>query len=488
MNKPKTLNNLTLAIADYYEYSMADANIRNDYAGLEAVFDMVVRNLPKTKVIGQFEHDSMKYDKFGERNYLINAGLEPAMAVLLDLKGSEKLSEHMKDVQGIEDEQYLNWVNNIEFKGDAYAMREGEIFFAQEPQLRVHERFEEAQVYETLLLTTINPQTNIATTANDIAEVTDSILLEGGSRRAQSPQAAIPDTRAARIGGFHATSNIAFGMEYNEKVGGTHGHSYVMLHEKEIDAFIAQADTFNDNVCFLLDTYHVKNAVEKMIHIVKEKKLNYFAMRIDSGDLVSQYRYITQRLDKAGFEREQYQIVASDDLTAGRIAEIEAEGCRFDKYLVGTFAVNPPKPLGGVYKLAAYKDNSGSLIMKGKISENPAKSTLPGIKQVYRVSGKDGMFTKDIIALEDESIDSYLEQGETIEPLLIKVIEKGKQVYNIPSIKEMSEYRKERISRLPEMYRKGKEQYPVIISEGIRKAQEKVKQYAANEQGKQGRD
>ncbi len=480
--KPKTLNSLTLAIADYYEYSMADANINQDYSGLASVFDMVVRNLPKTKVIGEFEHEGVKYNKLGERNYLVNAGIEQAMAVLLDLKGSEKLAEYMKEVQGIVGQKFLDWVNQLEFRGDAYAMREGEIFFAQEPQLRVHERFEEAQAYETLLLTTINPQTNVAATANDIAEVTGSILLEGGSRRAQSPQASIQNTRAARIGGFHATSNIAFGMEYNEKVGGTHGHSYVMLHEKEIDAFNAQAETFKDNACFLLDTYDVKKAVEKMISIVNENQLDRFAMRIDSGDLVSQYKYITNRLEKAGFEREQYQIVASDDLTAGKIADIEKQGCRFDKYLIGTFAVNPPKPLGGVYKLAAYQDKEGEWIMKGKRSEDPAKSTLPGIKQIYRVSGKDSMFTKDIIALEGESIDSYLEQGETAEPLLIKVIEKGKQVYDIPSIKEMSEYRKERLSRLPEKYKTGKEKYPVIISQGIREAQEKVMQYVMSEQ------
>lgn len=480
--KPKTLNNLTLGIADYYEYSMANANILQNYSGLDSVFDMVVRNLPKTKVIGEFEYEGVKYNQLGERSYIINAGLEQAVAVLTELKGNEDIAEYMEEVQGIEDREFLDWVKNIEFRGDAYAMREGEIFFAQEPQLRVHEKFEEAQVYETLLLTTINPQTNVATTANDIAEVTEGILLEGGSRRAQSPQAAIQNTRAAIIGGFHATSNIAFGMEYREKVGGTHGHSYVMLHETEMDAFIAQADTFNDKVCFLLDTYQVNGAVEKMIYIVKEKKLNNFAMRIDSGDLVSQYKYITNRLEKAGFERDQYQIVASDDLTAGRIADMEAQGCKFDKYLVGTFVVNPPKPLGGVYKLASYQDKKGEWMMKGKMSEDPAKSTLPGIKQVYRISGKDHMFTKDIIALEGESIDSYLEQGETAEPLLIKVIDKGKQAYDLSLIKDSREFRKERLSRLPEKYKAGKEKYPVIISHGIREAQEKVKQYVLNEQ------
>ena len=216
--KPKTLNNLTLGIADYYEYSMANANILQNYSGLDSVFDMVVRNLPKTKVIGEFEYEGVKYNQLGERSYIINAGLEQAVAVLTELKGNEDIAEYMEEVQGIEDREFLDWVKNIEFRGDAYAMREGEIFFAQEPQLRVHEKFEEAQVYETLLLTTINPQTNVATTANDIAEVTEGILLEGGSRRAQSPQAAIQNTRAARIGGFHDMSK-----NVPQDIAGLHG-------------------------------------------------------------------------------------------------------------------------------------------------------------------------------------------------------------------------------------------------------------------------
>lgn len=468
-----------IAVADFYEYSMAMANLKEGYEGLQTVFDLVVRNLPKTKVVGQFEHNGVMYDELAQRRYLVNAGLEQAVAILTQVKGNKELRRYFEETMAIKCQAFLDFAEKAEFKGDVYAMREGEIFFGNEHQLRVHERFEEAQLYETLLLTAINPQTNVATTANDIAEIVNKkvVLLEGGSRRAGDPLGAILNSRAARIGGFHASSNVAYGMFEQEKVGGTHGHSYVMLHPDEYTAFKAQGRTFGRNVCFLLDTYNVESALEKAIKVIEEENLENFAFRIDSGDLAAQYFMITARLKQKGYEREQYKMVGSDDLNAGKIAELERKGAMFDKYLVGTFLVYPPRPLGGVYKLAAFFTREGNIVQRGKFSENPQKATLPGVKQIYRVTGADGMFARDIIALEGEDIQKYLNANETVEPLLIKVIEQGKQVYDMPTVAEISAYRLQRLAKFPEKYKsegKNGASYPVIISDGIKEAIEQV--------------
>ncbi len=455
MKKPQTLamnNELLLAIADFYEYSMARANLEEDIAGKQTVFDMVVRNVPT------------------DRSFLVNAGLEQAAAYLLEARGNEELRDYFKETMEIKDQPFLDWVSTIKFAGDLYAMPEGTIFFGQEPQLRVHEKFEEAQVFESLFLNTINPQTNVATTANDIASATTKILLEGGSRRATSPQSALFNSRAARIGGFTASSNVGFGIKYNEKVGGTHGHSYVMLHPTEYAAFKAQGNVFGDNGCFLLDTYDVKKAFETALKIVEEEKLNNFAFRIDSGDLLEQARWIHQELAGRGFTRGRYTLVASDDLTAEKIANLEKNGADIDKYLVGTYVVNPVKPLGGVYKLAAFQEDDGRWELRGKICENPKKSTLPGIKQIYRVSAEDGYYQRDVIALEGENIDTYLQHDETVEALLIPIVREGKQVYDFPSIREISERRKEQLSKFRDIT-----QYQVIVSEGIQEAQRNIR-------------
>ncbi len=484
MTPPNSLEfNLEMAvfIADFYEYSMAQANLLEGICGIPTVFDFVVRRMPTNKVVGTFEHEGVKYDQLAKRDFLINCGTEQVLAYLLGGEGSPWVRDYMERIQGITDQKFLDWVENIKFKGDVYGMPEGTVFFAQESQLRVHEKFEEAQIYESLLLNTINPQTNVCTTANDIASVAPGkILLEGGSRRAGSPQGALFNSRAARCGGFTASSNVAYGMAYDEKVGGTHGHSYVMLHPSEYAAFKAQAKMFKDKVCFLVDTYNIKNAFETALKIVEEEGLTHFGFRIDSGDLLEQAKWIHEEMKARGYQRKDYTLVASDDLTAGKIARLEKEGADIDKYLIGTYVVNPPKPLGGVYKLAAFQEADGSWNLRGKLSEELSKSTLPGIKQVYRIMGSDGYFRRDIIAFEDEDLSSYLNAGDSVEALLVPMILKGELVYDCPTVDEISAKRKEQLSKFRDIAN-----YEVIISSGIiAKQKEIMQQYGFNAGGK----
>jgi nicotinate phosphoribosyltransferase len=471
---------LAVAVADYYEYSMARANQQEGIAGRQAVFDFVVRGMPTTKVTGTFTHDGVRYDKLEKRDFLVNAGLEQITAYILNGRGTPALKHYLHTVQGISDQQFLDWTEHITFQGDVYAMEEGTIFFGQEAQLRIHERFEEAQVYESLLCNTVNPQTNVATTANDIASIAHKILLEGGSRRATSPQSALFNSRAARIGGFTASSNVAFGMAYGEKVGGTHGHSYVMLHADEYAAFKAQGEMFKDRVCFLLDTYNVETALQTAVRVIEEEDITHFAFRLDSGDLLAQAKWLHYTLKAQGIARDTYDLVVSDDLTAGKIAHLETSGADIDKYLVGTYVVNPPKPLGGVYKLAAYHDGM-DWVLRGKLSEEPSKATLPGIKQTYRVTGADGFYRTDIIAFEGEDISDYLHRGDSVEALLKPIIIAGKQVYDFPTIEHISKRRVEQLSRFKDIAT-----YEVTISDSVRAAQQTIinehrLQYAAVE-------
>ncbi|MFH0701534.1 MAG: hypothetical protein V2A62_03800 [Candidatus Woesearchaeota archaeon] len=500
MIKPQMLEftkDLALAVADFYEYSMAEANLLEEIRGMQTVFDVIERRLPTNKVVGTFEHEGVKYEKLAKRDFLINCGTEQCLSYFLEGRGSKRLRNYMEHTQKITNPNFLDWVENIQFKGDVYGMLEGTVFFAQEHQMRVHERFEEAQMFESLLLNTINPQTNVCTTANDIAEVvgwdkvmiedtqeiggrTRKILLEGGSRRGGSPQGAIFNSRAARCGGFTASSNVAYGMLHNEKVGGTHGHSYVMLHPDEYSSFKAQAKLFNGNVCFLLDTYNVKNALEISLKVVEEEGLQNFAFRIDSGDLLAQAKYIHETMKERGYQRSDYKIVASDDLTAAKIARLESEGADIDKYLVGTYVVNPPKPTTAVFKLAAFLQANGIWNLRGKLSEEFSKSTLPGIKQVYRISGVDGYFKRDVIAFEGEDLSSYMQIGDTVEGLLVPMILQGKQVYDCPSVDEISRNRVKQLARFKDI-----KNYEVIISSGISEKQREIlRQYGFHQGGK----
>ena len=59
----------------------------------------------------------------------------------------------------------------------------------------------------------------------------------------------------------------------------------------------------------------------------------------------------------------------------------------------------------GVYKLSARHDKEmNKMVPAMKFSDNPAKTTNPGIKNVYRLYDENGMAQADILALEDEEV------------------------------------------------------------------------------------
>src|SRR5699024_12240773 len=104
----------------------------------------------------------------------------------------------------------------VSFNGDIKAVREGEVVFGNVPMLRVEANLAEAQLIETALLNIVNYQTLIATKAARIKQVVnEEPLMELGSRRAHALDAASWGTRAAFIGGFNATSEVAAGKLFN---------------------------------------------------------------------------------------------------------------------------------------------------------------------------------------------------------------------------------------------------------------------------------
>jgi nicotinate phosphoribosyltransferase len=112
-------------------------------------------------------------------------------------------------------------------------------------------------------------------------------------------------------------------------------------------------------------------------------------------------------------------------------------------------------------------NESGNFSPIMKLSEG--KVTLPGRKQVYRFTDKNGNFAKDMISLTDEKVKG--------EPLLIKVMEKGEIIYNLPSLEEIRATAAESLSKLPEKYKKltNAPTYPVRLSQDLEALIRKIK-------------
>jgi nicotinate phosphoribosyltransferase len=139
------------------------------------------------------------------------------------------------------------------------------------------------------------------------------------------------------------------------------------------------------------------------------------------------------------------EIFASGDLNEYVLDDLTSRGAPIDSFGVGTELVTSrdDPALSGIYKLVSIK-RDGKIFHRVKTSEG--KRTIPGDKQVYRKYSQNGEIEEDIIALEEE------EPPDTTVPLMVKVIDHGKLVYDLPSIHLIQSRAKKEISTLPAKY------------------------------------
>ena len=262
--------------------------------------------------------------------------------------------------------------------------------FPPEPLVRVRGPIIQGQLIETPLLNLVNFQTLIATKAARVCHAAGSdSVVEFGLRRAQGIDGSLSASRAAYVGGCAATSNLLAGRLLGIPVRGTHAHSWIMFFDSEREAFREYARAMPNNCVLLVDTYDTIEGVRKAVETgrwLREQGHEMIGIRLDSGDLA--YLSIEARkiLDEAGFP--EAAILASNELDERIIASLKQQGARIDRWGVGTRLVtgHEQPALGGIYKLAAVREDGGAWDYKLKLSEQAIKVSYPGILQVRRVS------------------------------------------------------------------------------------------------------
>jgi nicotinate phosphoribosyltransferase len=245
-----------------------------------------------------------------------------------------------------------------------------------------------------------------------------------------------------------------------------------MVFEREIDSFRAFTKTFPDKSTVLIDTFNSIKGAENAAIVAKEleaKSSRLGAVRLDSGDLVQISRRVRQLLDENGLNC--VKIFASGDLDEYKIDELLRKGAKIDSFGVGTrMGTSEDRPyVDVIYKLCEKTNENGKFSPIMKLSQG--KITLPGRKQIFRFKDKRSNFLKDLIALDEE-------ETEGGEPLLIKVMEKGNLIYDLPSLEEVRRRASKNVSRLPEKYKKlkGAPRYPVELSPGLRRLMEELRE------------
>jgi nicotinate phosphoribosyltransferase len=420
-------------LTDLYQLTMAYGYWKSRMHEREAVFHLFFRKAPFAS------------------GFTVAAGLAPVIEALRGLRFEPAELAYLRSL-ALFDEAFLESLRTFRFVCDVDAMPEGTTVFPHEPLIRVQGPLLQAQLVETLLLNIVNFQTLIATKAARIVEAAHGAsVLEFGLRRAHGNDGGLSASRAAFLGGCEATSNVQAGHLWGIPVRGTHAHSWVMAFDDEREAFAAYAQAMPGNVTFLVDTYDsldgVRHAVEAGQRL-REQGSTLQGIRLDSGDLAWLSIEARRILDEGGFP--DAKIVASNDLDEHIITSLRQQGAKIDIWGVGTKLVTAydQPALGGVYKLGALRNADGSWQHKIKLSEQTAKTSIPGILQVRRFS-VDGQTRGDMIwdLLEGEPSDTTIVDpadpmrrrafaGSDSRDLLIPVFRSGDVVYEPASLSE----------------------------------------------------
>lgn len=433
-------------LTDFYEITMANGYFESGIADSTAYFDMFFRKVP---------------DNGG---YAIMAGLEQVVHYLENLKFTEEDIDYLRG-KGIFDERFLEYLRDFEFKCDVWAIPEGTPIFPGEPLITVRGPVMQAQFVETMILLTINHQSLIATKANRIVRAAKGRpVMEFGTRRAHGISAAVYGARAAYIGGCSGTACALSDRDYGVTALGTMAHSWVQMFHDEYTAFKKYAEIYPDNCVLLVDTYNVlKSGVPAAIKVFKELKPKNIGVRIDSGDVTYLTKKTRKMLDDAGLQ--DCTIVVSNSLDEYIIRDVILEGAQIDSFGVGERLITAKSEpvFGGVYKLAAIEQD-GEMVPKMKISENVEKITNPGFKNLYRLYDKDtNRMIADLITLDTEDVPSgsdyeIFDQWNVwkrkkisnfyAKDLRKQIFDKGKLVYDLPTIDEIKEYCEEQIDAM----------------------------------------
>lgn len=446
------MENLTMII-DFYEFTMGQTYFDKGEIDKIAYFDVFFRKNPFNG------------------GYTISGGLDNIISYIQNFHLSKEDILYLKNTNSFSDE-YLEYLQNLRFTGDIYAVPDGTVIFPNEPIITVKAPIIEAQLIETTLLLYFNSNSLYTTASKRIVNAAEGKkVMEFGARRARGDISSLEVAKCAFISGCIGTSNTLAAMKYQIPALGTMAHSLVCDSDNEYQAFLDFAKSNPNNCMFLVDTYDtlksgIPNAIKVANEYLKPNNLEFKGIRIDSGDLAYLSKEARKMLDEAGYF--DAKICLSNSLNERKIKNLIEERACFDSIGVGDNIAAANDIVGGVYKLSATEED-GIITPKIKISDSKIKTTNPHYKKVYRFYDQNtGFALGDVITIYDEEIpedlytlinptDEYRQKtlkNYYVRELQVPIFINGKLVYRVPSIFESQKYcEKEFATMYPEIKR-----------------------------------
>lgn len=422
---------------DLYQLVLAAAYFTNN-VNVNATFELYVQSLPKN------------------RSYLIAAGLEQVVEYLKNLRFTTTDINYLKSIPYFSDipDEFFGFLKEVRFTGELWAVPEGTPFFEREPIIRITAPIIEAQIVESYILSIVNYQVSVASKAARLVHSAGgSKVVDFGFRRAPGPEAAHYASRAAYIAGFEATSNLEGGRRYGIPMIETLPYSFVLPFESEREALKKYAKTFPDGALVLIDTLDPKEATRRVVACGEKFK----GVRISTKNILPISREVREILNSAGGENT--KIVASGELNEEKIERLVKAHAPVDYYGVGSELVLSKDSylIEGVYKLVEIEDRKG---VRYPAKFHAGKEVIPCKKQILRKIDKRGRYAGDLVVKAGE----VPKEDEVV--YLRKIMESGKVIDYLPSIKKVRNYCAEELSKIPDEVKriKNPKVYPVKIS------------------------
>jgi len=424
---------------DLYELNMIQAYLDRG-EDKEAVFEFFVRRLPE------------------RRGFLLAAGLEDALDYLETLQFSKAEIDWLKST-GRFRANLLDYFAAFRFTGDVHALPEGSVCFPSEPLIRITAPLPQAQLVETRLINILHYQTLVASkAARMVLAAPGKILSDFGLRTAHGAEAGLYSARASYVAGFAGAANVLAGARYGIPIVGTMAHSFVQVHDDEMQAFENFARARPEGVILLIDTYDTENGARKVVELAPRLKadgISIRGVRIDSGDLTGSARKVRCILDDGGLK--EVIILVSGGVNEDVLQTMMQEKAPIDGFGIGvSLDVSTDVPaLDCAYKLQEYAGTP-----RRKLSEG--KETWPGRKQVWRQYDALARMRGDILSIEGDT-----QSGET---LIAPVMRAGKRVAPAPTLTQIRARATRDLARLPEPLKRLETgaAYPVTISDALK--------------------
>jgi nicotinate phosphoribosyltransferase len=435
----------SVLLTDLYQLTMLQGYFDH---GMEetAVFEFFVRKFP------------------AQRNFLLAAGLEQALAFLENLRFTpdelEWVSQH-----GVFRPPFVRYLEKLRFTGEVHAMAEGTAFFPNEPILRVTAPMPQAQLVESRLINLLHFETLIASkAARSVIVAPGKLLVDFGLRRAHGAEAGLLAARASYLAGFSGSATVLAGALFGVPVYGTMAHSFIQAHEEEALAFERFAHSLPGNVILLIDTYDTEAAARKVVRLapkLEKEGIRIKGVRLDSGDLADHAHKVRRILDEGHLRH--VTIFASGSVDEYVVERLMRGNAPIDGFGIGTHmdtSADAPY-LDCAYKLVEYAGKARRKRSEGKV-------LWPGRKQVYRKYDDSGRMSGDTLSLEEDR-----QEGEA---LILPVMREGKRLSPPVPLNRIRERTLSELERLPGPLRLlGRApEYPVTVSRAVRELAQEI--------------